>query len=191
MAATATVQEGNGAGPTWTDYTVPFRFCTTDDDAPGSNYPCIIPSSGFNYSYWKNHRLKFVGITGSVTNVKWYCTGNPSWGLGTSGEVRIGTRDSGDGGCPTGSYDQASGTEYTTGDDLEAQHSYYSGQTNKSDPVGTYLTGSRFPVHTAAITGDPDYTNHVVLQVKIDTAGNGASAGEKSDVTFTFAYDEV
>lgn len=187
MAATCDVQEAYGAGPTLQIITT-GRYCTDDAYSPGSNYPCVIPTAGFYYSYWKHHNLKFSGTYTQVTNVKWYCTGNPSWSLGTAGEVRIGRRDSGVSGCPEGSYVQATGTQGTTGTDLETGHSYFSGQTNKSDPVGNFLTGSRLDIDAGPLSGDPDYSNYAVTQVKIDT---DATQGSKGAVTFTFAYDEV
>jgi len=33
------------------------RYCTTDAYNPVGTYPCVVPSSGTNYSYWKHHFL--------------------------------------------------------------------------------------------------------------------------------------
>ena len=189
MAATVDVQEGNGAGPDWTTKTA-IRFCTADNHNPGSDNPIPIPESGFNYSFWKSICLALSGTFTTINNIRFYSDGAIGWNVGTEGELRVGVRDSGDNGCPDGSYDQATGTVGETGHDMEDAtngHAYYKGQTTKSASVADYTSGSPLTVDTTDHT-TPERTNHVVLQVKLD---DDATQGEQTDETLTFKYDEV
>lgn len=192
MAATVVVQEGNTATPTWTDKAVPCRYAVVDSHDPGSGNPCIVPTAGLNYSFWKHHRLKFTGIGTSVTNIKWFCAGNPSWLLGTGGGVDIGIRAAGDNGCPEGNYEQAAGPSADTGyaiDDGSNGHDYYNGGGGDGVArIGTYVTGNRLVLDTSTLTASPSYSKSAVTQVEIDT---DATQGEKTDITYTFAYDEI
>jgi len=192
MAATATVKEANGAGPTLSTITN-ARFCTADAYDDGTSNPIVIPSAGFNYSYWKHICLEMTGTFTSIENFYLYSDGSfGTWTWGTSGEMRVGARDSGDFGCPSGSYDQASGTPGTTGDDLETGHTYYSGQTNKSDPITDYTSGSKCQIDTTtSITVSGNSCYYAVLQVKVDTVANGASPGQQDSETLTWTYDET
>lgn len=186
MVATADVQEANGAGPAWNTVTN-FRMCTTDAYNPLATFPIPIPGAGFNYSYWKSLCLNFTGTFTTINNIRYYTDGSEYTGLGTSGEIRRGNRDAGDDGCPDGSYDQATGTPGTTGDDVET-HSYFSAQTTKSvDTFATDVIGTPATVHSADISA-PGRSNHMVLQAKIDT---DAVLGAKTPETYTFLYDEV
>lgn len=186
MTATATVQEANGAGPAYNNITN-ARFNTNDVYNPGSSDPIPIPAAGFNYSYWKHICLQFTGTFTSIDNIRHYCDGTIAWTLGTAGEVRRGDRDAGDVGCPPGSYDEATGTPGTTGDDVET-HTFYAGQTSKSTP----LTGDTAPegatIDSNAYTSADDRCYFVVLQVKVDT---DATQGTKTTEQFTWKYDEI
>jgi len=199
MAANVVVQEMNGAGPSYTTRGTAAgstaRYCTDDNAAPGLNNPIPIPDAGFNYSYWKSHTLEVSGTAFTqVSNVQWYSEGTPTWTFGTGGEVRVGIRDAGDNGCPNGSYDQASGTVGASGTPLEQGdgHTYYLGQGTPSADIGDYPTGSKLLVDSGSYTPNgTSYPNHVVTQVKVDTAGNGAQQGEQADITLTFQWDEI
>lgn len=189
--ATLVVKQYTGATPTKTTVTTP-RLSTSDVAAPGTNNPIPIPTSSFKYSFWMSLALSISAMNDAtlLNNHKFYSDGTIGWTLGTSGELRLGARDSGDFGCPEGSYDQATGTQGDTGDDLEDPtngHDYYKGQTNKSDPVGNYTSGSPATIDTADKTAAGDF-KHVVLQAKVASdATRGAQAAE----TLTFQYDEV
>ena len=186
MAATVDVQEANGAGPSYNTVTS-ARFCTSDDYNPGSNNPIPIPPSGVNYSYWKHLCLQFTGTFTQVSNIRHYCDGTIGWTLGTSGAVRRGNRDSGDHGCPSGSYDQATGTPGTTGDDIET-HTYYSGQTTKSANITGDTSGSPATIDSNTYTTPNDRCYFIVLQVTVD---NDATQGAQTPETFTWLYDEI
>jgi len=192
MAATADVQEGNGATVAWTTKTT-VRFCTMDDHNPVNANPCKVPGAGNNYSYWKHHCVNFSGTFTEITNIKWYCSGNvaTNWNLGTGGQLEVGQRDAGDHGCPEGSYDQATGTLGETGDDIKHAtngHSYYLGQTAAVANADTFnSSGNAMVVDTQSIVA-PGRCDSIVYQVKLAT---DATPGEQPDETFTFMYDEI
>ena len=197
MAATVTIQEMNGAGPSYTERGTASgstaRYCTDDNVAPGLNNPIPIPTAAFNQSYWKSHCLDLAGSFTKINNVKWYSQGNPSWTFGTGGEVRVGHRDSGDNGAPVGSYTQAGGTVGTTGyaiDNGTTGHPYYRDQGTPTVKIGSYTSGTPLIIDTVDHTS-VEKTKHVVTQVKVDTAANGASQGDQSDITLTFQWDEI
>lgn len=173
MAATATVEELNGA-PTGDPNTVTnVRFCTTDAYNPVATYPIPIPDSGTNYSYWKTLRLKFTGSYTQVTNVLIYSDGT---GFGTGITTNIGDEVG-------QTYEQATGTPGATGD-IMTDHTSITGVTD----LMTYVSTAAKTVDDTTLSGDPDYAKEIVLQmVVIDTATAGTLAAE----TITWQYDEI
>ncbi len=190
MAATVAVEYWNGGSagsPTKTSAST-FRFRSDDSPATIDNTnPLVIPSSGQNYSYWAHIALAISGTFTQVDNIRAYSDGTIGWTLGTTGQVRRGNRDSGDNGTPEASYDVASGTSGTTGDDLETAHSYYSAQTTKSSNFASDTSASPVTVDTTAHTSAAS-SKALVLQVKVD---NDATLGSQASETFTFLYDEI
>jgi len=181
-----------GAGATENEIATSTRLQTKDqfviDD---TTYPVPIPSSDFNYSYWIHVYLKITGGTFSkINNVKFWCDGTIGWDFGTNGELRMGNRDSGDKGAPMDTeYDVATGTEGTTGDEIEHVtngHDYYNGQTTKTVDVETHDSANKATLDSSdhTVTGK---CKAVVLQVKVDT---NATQGEQTDETLTMSYDE-
>jgi hypothetical protein len=195
MVATVNVEEGNGSGPTWTVITS-GRYCTRDAYNPGDNDPCVVPTSNLNRSYWKSHRIAWTGIGTKISQVRWYTSGNvaKNWATGTNGGLFVCIKSAGTSmGCPTGNYDQATGTPGETGDnvdDVTVGHAYYkSGTSNHNVPVNadTYVSA------TPLLVDDTEYTTnthsyHVVTQVVL---GTDATQGDKPSETFTFRYNEV
>jgi len=191
MTATVNVEEGNGAGPTWTVITS-GRYCTRDSYNPGDNDPCVVPSAGNNYSYWKNHRIAFSGTFTKILNIKWYTSGSvaSNWDLGTGGVLCVGIRDSGDNGCPTGSYQQAAGTQGTTGNYMDHAvngHAYYKDQTATPADADSYTSASPLTIDSTEYTVAGS-SKHVVTQVKLAT---DAVQGDKANETMTWLYDEI
>jgi len=189
MTATADVQEANGTGPSHTTVTN-SRFKCADNATQDTNDPTKILGST-NYSYWKHLRIHFTGTYTSVDNIRLYSNAAITWNFGSAGEVRVGARDTGDFGCPSGSYDQAAGPATGQGYDLENVtngHTYYNAQTNKSDPIDNYTSGSPCTIDSTAYTSAPDDTKYAVLQLKVDT---DATQGYQSPATLTWLYDEV
>lgn len=191
MTATVNVEELNGAGPTATVITT-GRYATTDAYNPGDSYPCVVPDSGFNYSYWKHHRIAFSGTFTQISNIRWFTSGNiaSNWDLGTDGMLMVGLRDAGDNGCPIGNYQQATGVQGTSGhniDDGTNGHAYYKGQTTPYGDADDYTSSSELTVDTNEYTATGS-SYSVVTQVKID---DDAVQGDKATETLTFRYDEI
>lgn len=188
-AATVDVVEANEAGPAWTVKTA-IRYCTADQHDPGLNNPIPIPDSGFNYSYWKSLALSLTASFTKIDNIRLYCDGTIDWNFGSGGQLGLGVRDSGDHGCPDGSYNQATGTQGTTGHRIEDSHPYYSGETDKVRDIDSFVAASPATIDSSSYTS-AGRTKHAVLQVKLDTQGNGASQGSQSAETITWKYDEI
>lgn len=191
MTATVNVEEGNGATPTWTAITT-TRYCTADMYNPGLNYPCVVPASGYNYSYWKHHRLAFSGSFTKISNIRWYTTGDikSSWNLGTGGMLMVALRDSGDHGCPAASYAQAAGQLGETGyyfKDPTNGHPYYRNQSAGPGDADNYTSANPLLIDSSEYTS-AGASNSVVTQGRIAA---DAVQGEKPNKTFTFRYDEI
>jgi hypothetical protein len=195
MTATVAIQEGNGASVTWTTITS-GRYCTTDSYNPGSNNPCVVPASSFNYSYWKHHVLSFSGIGTSISNIRWYTSGavKTNWTLGTGGMLLVGVLDTptNGNGCPAASYQQAAGTAGTTGYYIKDAtgsngHAYYKSQTSGVADADSYTSASPLTVDTSTYT-TTGISFAVVTQVKIYS---DATQGDKASETLTFRYDEI
>jgi hypothetical protein len=170
MAATISVKECNGAGPTATTITN-CRYCTSDTYTPGTNYPMVKPAAGSNYSYWKHVYLNADDSpAGTINNIKWYCDGTIGW----SGVVlKVGAHDS---------YTQATGTEGTTGD-------VYSHVTLQDCSATPYTSAS--PLSVAGTISNPStgkISDYVISQVTVSTS---ATAGTLAAETVTFRYDET
>ena len=190
MAATATVQEANGTGPSYTTITN-SRFKCADNATQDTNDPTKILGS-INYSYWKHICLQFTGTFTSIDNIRMYSDGTITWTYGTAGEVRIGHRDSDPIGCPVGNYDQPTGPGTGQGYDLEVTgangHAWYNAQTNKSDPITDYTSSATALIDNSTYTTVNDRCYFAVLQLKVDT---NATQGYQSTETLTWLYDEV
>lgn len=167
------------------------RFSTTDAYNPLTTYPCIIPSSGQNYSYWKHLYLDISGTFTTVNNIRFYTDGTSGWTCGTGGGLYVGLRDSGDHGCPMdASYNVATGTQGTTGDWMDHGvngHSYYNGQTISPALASDYTSGATLDIDSTSYSS-ADESDAVVLQVQLET---NATQGTQTDETLTFLYDEI
>ena len=204
MAATVVVVEAHGGSdgsPTYTNVVGlgngvanTARYCTNDLADPGTNQPCVIPSSSYYYSYWKHHAIHVVsGLNTSVGNIRWYTDGSESWG--TNVVINVGKRDSpGDEGhgCPAANYDKSDGTAGTTGYDLADDsngHPYYRTQSPEEANAYTFTSGSTLDIQADTnIESNTVKSASVVTQVKI---GSTAVQGTKAAETFTFVYDEI
>ena len=177
MAATVYIYEYYGAGPSTQNVTsVNTRFMTSDGySASDTTYPLVKPEpAGTNYSYWKHFALYAnTSPSGTINNVKWYTDGTISW---TGITVKAGT---------VATYDQATGTQGTTGDEANSGHS----QTPTMTTATTYTSAS--PLSVTGSISNPStgiITNYVVLQAWVaDTAVAGTVATE----TVTWRYDET
>lgn len=190
MAATVNTEVwtgGSGGSPNKTDAST-LRFRTDDSPTTTDTTNSIpIPDSGLNHSYWIHAAINWSGTYTEISNIRFYTDGTLGWSAGTDGDVQLGNRDSGDLGCPEASYDPATGTTGTSGDDLGANHSYYSGQTTSETSAFVFTSGSTATIDSNTYSTDGS-SYAAVLQLDVDT---DASAGTQSDETFTFLYDEI
>ena len=196
MVAVVNVQECNGSGVgTWSNITQ-GRYCTRDACNPILQDPCIVPLTGFNRSYAKSHRLSWTAPSVSITDIKWYTSGNVknTWNLGTGGMLLVCVKSTGDKGCPTGSYAQATGTQGTTGDDVDdvsVGHPYYRiGSSNHAVPVDadTYISTNPLDVDSNTYGATSGHSYHVVTQALI---APDAVQGDQANETITWRYNEI
>ena len=189
MGATVTIQElnnGSVGNPVYTDITSTV-FQTRDNISdPNYDYPIPIPDSGYHYSYWKAFCLNFTGDFTKISNIRFYCQNDSlgAWTLGTGGEVVVAVKDSAPHGIPNSSYQPASGTEGTTGDEITAAHPHYSNVTNISN---------FHSVDTALVIDNNSYDSpgrsyHAVFQVKV---ASDATQGVMPNISFVFVWDEI
>lgn len=180
MAATVTIRRWTGAsgGPTKTDITSSnTRMSTADDPAPGTSNPVPIPAAGTNYSYWVSTRLSAdTTPTGTINNIRWYTDGTGSFGTGVTCSGNTAT-----------TYDQATGTPGTTGDELNTTN--YT--TLAAAPVDVFTHTSGSPKTVSGSISNPstgDFGDFFVYQAAVGTT---ASAGASATETFTWQYDET
>jgi hypothetical protein len=197
MVATVTVNEitGTSGSKVYTPITNRVRLFSddvaTNQSTPQTTNPVVIPTSGFNYSYWKAVCLDLAGSGFTINNIRHYSAGDINWTFGTGGQLRRGNRDAGDMGCPDASYQQASGSAGVTGYAIEDAsgsngHAYYKSQTTPIADVNADLVGSP-PVIDSTSHTSAEKTKHVVLQVKVFT---DATQGTQTAKTLTWKYDE-
>jgi len=202
MVATIKVQEvtGTSGSKVYTDNgasATKVRLFTkdqaTNQTTPQITYPVPIPSSGYNYSYWKHICLDVSGSFTKVDNVRHYFDGAIGWNFGSGGQLRRGNKDTGDIGCPTANYQQALGTEGVTGytiEDADNGHAYYKGESSAVVNASSDTSPNGCTVDSTGVT-TAGKTKMLVLQVKVDTAGNGAISGVQTAETGTFKYDVI
>jgi len=190
MAATVAVEFWNGGSAGSPSKTEDDSLRFRSDDAFGTRdatNPCVIPSSGTNYSYWGHVALAISGSYTQIDNVRHYSDGTIPWTLGTGGGVFRGNKDTGDNGVADGSYEKAGGVSGTTGSELAADYTWYSGEGTSIANVTSDTSGSPATIDTSTITGD-DSSKAIVLQAVIF---NDATQGAQAAETLTWLYDEI
>jgi hypothetical protein len=136
--------------------------------------------------------LSITALSGAtlLNNHQFYSDGACGWALGTDGDLFIGVRDTGDNGCPASGYEQAVGTQGTTGvsmGDATSGHTFYNTQSPVWVAVDTCTSGSTLSVDTTDHTVEEEF-KHIVVQAKV---ASDATRGAQSAETLTFQYDEV
>jgi hypothetical protein len=179
----ATIQvDGQGAND-GTD----VRFCTTDAYNDVAVHPCVVPTSGFNYSYWKHISLGISGVFTRVNNICVYTDETIGWTTGTGGGLYFGIRTSGDNGVPmNASYEIATGVEGNSGDSMLTEHL-------RCSTGGGVALASDYGSASSLLLDSTDYSaadesNALLCQVKIFT---DATQGVATDETISFTYDEI
>lgn len=166
-----------------------LRFKTNDNTTIDAIDPVPVPSSGTNYSYWKQIYLKCdTAPDTQVDNIKFYTDGT---GFGTGITLNVGlqfpTKNSGS----TAGYEVAStgGTSGTTGIELTAGHASVSTVASAFDYTsGSPLTGPSISEDSSIINAIGETSDYLVLQVAVAST---ATPGNKTDETLTFQYDEI
>lgn len=177
MAATVIINRLTGEGPTKTDITSINTRANAEDahTTAGTSNSILVPAAGTNYSYWVTTQLEVTAIdSGTVDNVKWYTDGTNNFGTGVTCVVN--TADG---------YVQATGTEGTTGDELNTDnHPDLAGA-----PSDAFNYDSSSPLDVAGSTSSTgSFGDYVVYQIVVGTT---ASSGATAQETFTWRYDDT
>jgi predicted transcriptional regulator len=202
MTGTASIKEINGSSVTLTLITQQ-RLCSMDSATPGESNPCVVPSSGYYYSFWKTTVLFVSGDFTRVQNIRVFSSSGAiktAWQLGTNGMVVIAVRDSGDNGLPvnvtyhgSNQYAQSTGTIGTTGNsiaDATNGHPYYKGQTTKVVDFDSKVAASPLTVDStqySSATTPEFYSKAWVIQAVLAT---NAVQGDKPNELVVVRYDE-
>lgn len=167
---------GVGATPPSNVVVTNLRFKLADNNNQDANNPCVKPSAGTNYSWWKHIALYCtVAPDTAINNVKLYTDGSLAWAGCT---LYVGDQT-----LLFNQYDQATGSG-DSGDELVANHTNIASKTD----LFTYSSGSPMSITGSIAYTTGRITNLVVLQVNI---GTGAGAGQMPQETLTWRYDET
>ncbi|MDD3494194.1 MAG: hypothetical protein PHZ19_11940 [Candidatus Thermoplasmatota archaeon] len=191
MAESITIEAWTGGtigNPTYTDISSGFRFRTDDSPATIDNTaPILIPTSGFHYSYVLYMGLNLGGTFTSITNIKIYSDGSLGWSLGTGGGVYIGQLTAGPPhGLTAAQYVPATGTPGETGTEMTTLNT----NVNSVTSLYGFTSASPCSIDETEYTAT-GRTKCAVLQVKVDTAANGAADGVYTGETYTWQYDVI
>jgi hypothetical protein len=192
MAATVIVKElnggTNGSPATYTTVSVGtqswYQVCdSTASSSPSHRIP--IPSSGQNYSYWKQYCAEITNAdSNTLDNWKVYYTQDTDWEaggkVGTSGGLKLGYSGSTYGHDTPTDYDVALGQSDSNG--WGGQIITTHGEITSAVNMPTTATAFDSDSHTS--TGS---TNFFVMQLYVDT---DATLGTIGMCTVTVQYDE-
>lgn len=162
MAATVSILEKNGSGPTTTDKTGgTVRFKNADNASVDLVNPMVKPSSGSDWSFEKWLRASMAGTYTQITNLVAYLDGSNNLGTGINLWGRI-------------------VTAYAT----PVEPSASTGLTNAFG----YTSSSPATLAAGPLTGTGEKGDHLVLTLEVtSTAPGGLTPTE----TLTFAWDEI
>lgn len=168
MAATITLQQLTGSGPTATNITAsPLLFGTDDSYNAGATYPVLRPESGTNYSYETTIRASASGTFTSLSNWKFYTDGGNGLGTGVGLAVKALTQ---------ASYSQATGTQGSTATQISGA----------SDAFG-YTSGSPLSLTGSISSAGAGSVQYVRAQALVAST---AALGTSSSETLTVQWDE-
>lgn len=157
-----------------------LRFKVADNATIDTNDPVPIPSSGTNYSYWKQVYLYCDAAPDTqIDNVKLYSDGTV---FGTGVTLNVGNETPvKNSGADTG-YDVADTASIMTG------HTDVTGVTS----MATYTSGSAKTISISEsgniINAIGESSNYAVLQLAVTST---ASPGNLADETITWSFDEI
>lgn len=168
MAATVTLQQLTGSGPTATSISAsPLLFGTDDSYNAGATYPVLRPSSGTNYSYETTIRASASGTFTSLSAWKFYTDGGNGLGTGVGLSVKALTQ---------ASYAQASGTQGQTA----------TAMSGGSDAFG-YTSGSPLSLTGSISSAGVGSVQYIRAQASVAST---AALGTSSSETLTVQWDE-
>ena len=182
MTATVKILEATGPSPAWGTVTW-VHYCSDDNKTPSTSYPIRIPDAGTYHSYWKTNALEFKDSFTEISNINVYTDGALGW---TGCTLKVGSLDNPFGtpcGLALGSYEQAIGTQGTTGEELTANH----GAINAEDDLFSYTSGSVLPVDDTTYSA-PGTSDLLITQLDVTST---ASTGSQTAETVTWQYDEI
>lgn len=173
------IKEYNGAGPTASTITH-LKHRTSDAYVNDATHPIPKPAAGSNHGYWKTIALySDVLNTDIYSDIKIYGGGDPSW---TGVILYIGDEVS-------DTYDQATGTEDSSGDEIVANHNQVTAKTN------FWTTYTSLNMKTVGCVGGAASVGPLVSEQRISkhaffqaTVGTTAVAGSLTNGTIYFRY---
>ncbi len=164
-----------------------LRMKTADTFAIDSTNPVPIPSSGTNYSFWKQIYLFCdTAPDTQVDNIQFYTDGT-TFGTGVTLNVALQfpTKTS----ASDAGYEVATGTVGTTGIEVITGHASVTSVASAFDYTsGSTLSGPTISEDSSIINATGESSNYLVLQLAVVST---ASPGNKTDETMTFQYDEI
>ena len=166
-----------------------LRFKTADDATIDSVNPIPIPTTGSNFSFWKQIYLEVTGGTFTqIDNVQFYTDGG---GFGTGISTFVGDQmPVKNSGADTG-YDVATGVVGTSGDDMLDTMTGHVDVTSETDAF-SFTSGCTKTISIseagAIMNATGESTNYLVCQMDVI---NTASPGDLADETWTWQYDEI
>jgi len=156
-----------------------LRFNNEDTNDQDTASPVTVPTSGTNYSFWKQIYLDCTTAPDTqVNNVKIYTDGTLGW---TGSTVVVGddtlTHNSGS----DAGYDPGQALVMTTHDTVTATTDLFSFTSGSSRTVTISEAGS-------IINATGEFTDYVCLGEELSTSG---TEGTEATETITFQYDEI
>lgn len=182
MVASCRVKEINGAAPGTLTTVTTARFCTADNNNPGTNNPVPIPTTGFNRSFRKAFALAFAGTFTQINNVNIYTDGGD---FGTGLTTLVGSYITNAGGAPLASYAIAKGQTGVNGSLLTYGSSTHGIKGSKS--FFNYTSGAKKLVGSQILSA-AGTTRWIPLQL---TVASNAVQGVLTAETITWTYDEI
>ena len=165
----------------------PMLRMKTNDNATIDSVDVIpIPSSGTNYSYWKQIYMKCATAPSTkVDNVKFYTDGG---GFGTGFTLKVGTETPIKNHSASGGYEVATGTPGTTGDEMVAAHADLTGSADAFSFTSASPKTLSISEASSQIDAVNETTDYLILQLEVITT---AAPGNLADETMTIKYDEI
>lgn len=168
----------SGGNPTTATTITHLKNKTKDEPDNDTNYSIPIPGAGINYSFWETIYAYATALPEILSNFKLYGGGVPSGYTGV--KLYIGDEQS-------DTYEQATGTESETGNELVANHGQV---TSKTDFLATYTSGNKKSIAltagAASITGVGRVTKYIFFQMAV---GPAATHGALANYSIIGQYD--